>query len=144
MGRLSQALILTASLTTAGCTPARPQAGPPARPARACELSCEPRQGCAELADDLLGARKLMIQCVGQEADRGHLADAHRCFRAARLLESARWWLRTLMVSDEVTRVYQPSPQRHRRFLCSIQRLARCQTSAQVEAAYLDMIQHYP
>jgi len=100
--------------------------------------------GCLSLDNGLVKARALMVSCVGDQASRGHIGRAHRCYRAARLLESARWWLTTLQVPDHINKVYQPSPGRHRAFLCSIQRLGECRTAEEVEKRYQEMIRYYP
>ena len=96
------------------------------------------------LDHDLVAARRIMVKCVGDQAAKGHVARAHSCYRAVRLLESARWWLTTLQVPDLVSRVYQPSPSRHRAFLCSIQQLGKCRTAEEVELSYLEMVRRYP
>ena len=114
------------------------------QPPATCKLACRPSLGCLGLDTDLVKARALMVSCVGDEASRGHISRAHRCYRAVRLLESARWWLTTLQVPDHINKVYQPSPSRHRAFLCSIQRLGRCRTASEVEQRYLEMIRYYP
>lgn len=109
-----------------------------------CVLTCDPARDCSILDHDLVKARQLMVKCVGQQAGKGHVGQAHGCYRAVRLLESARWWLTTLQVPDLVNRVYQPSPSRHRAFLCAIQRLGKCRTVQEVERRYLEMIRYYP
>jgi len=99
---------------------------------------------CPDLDGALVAARQPLLECVGGEARRGHLAGAHRCYRALRLLESARWWLRTLIGQDEMASVYQPSETVRLEFLCRIEQLARARTADEVERLYLDTIRSYP
>jgi hypothetical protein len=81
---------------------------------------------------------------VGREAQKGHLDTAHRCYRALRLLESARWWTRTLMTPDQQLKVYQPPEVIRDDFLCCIERLVQAKTPDEVERLYLEMVKNYP
>ena len=140
-------LLLFSSVLLLGYTPGCSTASDTVRPTPidpVCALTCNPAGGCLGLNRELVAARQIMVSCVGDQAARGHLGRAHSCYRAVRLLESARWWLKTLQVPDMVNRVYQPSPSRHRAFLCSIQSLGKCRTSEDVERRYLEMIRRYP
>jgi hypothetical protein len=101
---------------------------------------------CAGLDAQLVSARQPLLACVGDQARRGHLPDAHRCYRALRLLESARWWLRTILSQeqDELGSVYQPSETVRLEFLCRIEQLAGSTTAQAVERLYIDMIRSFP
>jgi hypothetical protein len=99
---------------------------------------------CAQLDAKLVDARSPILACVGAEARRGNLSAAHRCYRSLRLLESARWWLKTLMNEDELHSVYRPSETFKREFLCRIEELSRAKTAAQVEQLYMKMIRSFP
>jgi hypothetical protein len=141
---LLPALLLPALLLPAlllfGC------AGAATRPASIapCRPRCQAATGCPELDAELVSARRPLLLCVGEEARRGHLAAAHRCYRALRFLESARWWLRTLLGSDEMSTVYQPAESVRVEFLCRIELLVRARTAAEVERLYLDTIRAFP
>ena len=89
-------------------------------------------------------ARRPLLDCVGREASQGNLPRAHRCYRSLRLLESARWWLQTLVGQDELHRVYAPAESIRLEFLCRIEALAAAHTPEQVEALYLNMIRSFP
>lgn len=110
----------------------------------ACRPRCQPGSGCPELDAALVSARAPLLRCVGEAAGHGRLADAHRCYRAIRFLESARWWLQTLLGSDEMSAVYQPAESVRLEFLCRIEQLARARTAAEVERLYLDTIRAFP
>jgi hypothetical protein len=138
---LPNLMLLCAAL---GCSGPDAVVRPTPPPPASCALDCSPSFGCLGLDNGLVKARALMVKCVGDQASKGHISRAHRCYRAARLLESARWWLTTLQVPDHINKVYQPSPSRHRAFLCSIQRLGKCSTATEVEQRYLEMIKYYP
>jgi hypothetical protein len=84
------------------------------------------------------------MQYLGQEAQRGHLNQAHRSYRALRLLESARWWLQTILNENELDPVYQTSETTRQEFLCRIEELTRATTPGRVEAVYMEMIRSYP
>jgi len=99
---------------------------------------------CGTLDARLVDARQPLLACVGREAGHGDLQAAHRCYRALRLLESARWWLMTITGQDELHRVYAPAETVRQEFLCRIESLTRARTPARVEALYLDMIRSYP
>jgi hypothetical protein len=120
-------------------------AAPASRPrSEPCVPSCERTQSCGGLDARLLAARAPLLACVGENARGGRLAEAHRCYRALRFLESARWWLITLTGPDEMSSVYQPSESIRLEFLCRIEQLARAKTAAEVERLYLETIQSYP
>jgi hypothetical protein len=112
--------------------------------ATACRPRCQPGSGCPELDAALVAARSPLLRCVGEAAGHGRLADAHSCYRAIRFLESARWWLQTLLGSDEMSAVYQPAESVRLEFLCRIEQLARARTAAEVERLYLDTIRAFP
>lgn len=116
----------------------------PERPPRSCVPDCHRRASCAELDARLVDARQPLLACVGRAAGHGNLARAHRCYRALRLLESARWWLKTLLGQDELDSVYMPADNIKLEFLCHIEALSRARTAEKVEALYLDMIRSYP
>jgi hypothetical protein len=99
---------------------------------------------CRGLDAELVAARRPLLACIGQEASRGHLSEAHRCYRSLRLLESARWWLETILGQDELETVYQPAETIRSEFLCRIEQLARAKTATEVEQLYLEMIRSYP
>ncbi|MCC6748659.1 MAG: hypothetical protein IT371_13445 [Deltaproteobacteria bacterium] len=102
---------------------------------------------CAqELEARLDEARRPFVACVGDEARLGRLSTAHRCFRALRLLESGRWWLRTLTGEAEtVPTVYGVTREPVRLdFLCRLERLALARSAPAVEERYLEMIRAYP
>jgi hypothetical protein len=128
-------------LVTAACAPSEPirRADPPL-----CTPACQRNMSCAGLDAQLIAARAPLLECVGQEAQRGHLAGAHRCYRSLRLLESARWWLTTLTGRDDLGTVYQPAEMVRQEFLCRIEKLARATTAEEVERLYLDMIRSFP
>lgn len=85
-----------------------------------------------------------MLACVDHQARRGNLQATHRCYRSLRLLESARWWLKTLMSADELQSVYKPSERFKMEFLCRIEQLAKATSASHVERLYLDMIRSFP
>jgi hypothetical protein len=97
-----------------------------------------------ELDARLMEARQPLFACVAERARHGLLAEAHRCYRALRLLESARWWHKSLLDVNEMTRVYQPSETHRQEFLCRIEQLARARTPDEVERLYIEMIRSYP
>lgn len=70
----------------------------------------------------------------------------HRCFRALRLLESGRWWLRTLESHlSTAPPVYATSIASIRReFYCRLERLAEARTPEQVQRRYIEMVRAYP
>jgi len=114
---------------------------------RPCVPACHRAQRCGELDGRLLAARQPLLACIGDEARRGHLSNAHRCYRSLRLLESARWWLASLLGGDEpggIGLVYQPSDTVRLEFLCRIEQLARARSPSEVERLYLDTIRSYP
>jgi hypothetical protein len=90
--------------------------------------------------------RQPLLACVGRATRHGHLDEAHRCYRALRLVESARWWLRTFATEESsLASVYRvPVETVHLDFLCRVRRLAAARTPEAVERLYLDMIQAYP
>ncbi len=131
---------LALALAAQGCcaskgTPAT--AKPPAQ-------DCKVESSYAELDVKLQKLRKKMMDCIGSEARQGHVGTTHQCYRALRLVESSRWWLKTLVMPKNRLPVYQPAEVFRRRFLCSIERLAAAQTPRQVEQRYLEMIRYYP
>ena len=137
-----QAPALTAAalaLPFLACAPVR-SADPP----HPCVPECQRTQRCGQLDSRLEAARQPLLRCIGEEARRGHLSDAHRCYRSVRLLQSARWWLSSLMGVDELSSVYQPSETVRLEFLCHIERLSRARSPAEVERIYLDTIRSYP
>jgi hypothetical protein len=87
-----------------------------------------------------------MLDCVGKHAHAGRLDRAHRCYRALRLIESARWWLRTLASDDALLpNMYRvPVETVRQAFVCRIERLAGARTAAEVEARSLQMVQAFP
>ena len=127
------------ALLVSGCAPVRAQ-----DPSSSCVPECHRTQSCGELDRRLEAARQPLLRCIGEEARRGHLADAHRCYRSVRLLESARWWLGSLMGVDEISSVYQPSETFRLEFLCQIERLSRARSPDEVERLYLETIRSYP
>jgi hypothetical protein len=138
---LTLVLVVASFLLPAAC------ASPPAKPGqppRTCVPDCHRRSSCAELDARLVDARQPLLECVGREAGHGNLAQAHRCYRSLRLLESARWWLKTLLGQNELDSVYMPADNIKLEFLCRIEALSRARTPEKVEALYLDMIRSYP
>lgn len=132
--------VLLTVLVAACSSPAKPiESRPPP-----CNPACLATNSCLSLDDALVDARGPMLACVGREAGRGNLAAAHRCYRSLRLLESARWWLKTLLGQDELHAVYMPSETVKRQFICRIQALTRAKTASEVERLYLEMIRSYP
>ena len=117
---------------------------PPSTTSAPCTPACLRTSSCAGLDARLVDARQPLLACVGEEARRGNLARAHRCYRALRLLESARWWLKTLLGQDELHVVYMPADNIKAEFLCRIEALSRARTPAEVETLYLEMIRSYP
>jgi len=128
-------------LTLGACAPAEPIRRADPSP---CAPACQRDHSCAALDAQLIAARAPLLRCVGQEAQQGHLAGAHRCYRSLRLLESARWWLTTLLDRDEMVTVYQPADTVRQEFLCRIEELARAKTAEEVERLYLDMVRAFP
>lgn len=119
----------------------------PSRPAvKPCSPACARQADCAGLDERLLQARAPLLGCVGRATRHGHLDRAHRCYRALRLIESARWWLRTLNAEDaSLPAVYGVPVETVRLdFLCRLRRLAGARTPEEVERRYLDMIRAYP
>ena len=137
MFRLSALLALI--LAAQGCCASR--ATTPVGPAAA---TCDTTASDTELDAKLQSLRNKMMECIGREAKRGHVGITHQCYRALRLVESARWWLKTLVMPQNRLPVYQPSEVFRLRFLCSIERLTRAVTPRQVEQRYLEMIRYYP
>jgi hypothetical protein len=115
-----------------------------ALPQAHCTPACQKDMSCGDLDGSLLAARAPLMECIGLEAKRGHLGSAHRCYRALRLLESARWWLKSLIAQEEMMAVYHPSESVRQEFLCRIEQLARARRPGEVERLYLDMIRSYP
>jgi hypothetical protein len=138
--RLGPAVLFAMAAGSAACG-AHSHPRPSVKP---CKPECLATSACAELDTQLIEARRPLLKCVGEQARRGNLVGAHRCYRALRLLESARWWLKTLMGTDELHTVYMPSETIKNEFLCRIEALTRAQTPAEVERLYLDMIRSYP
>ncbi len=112
----------------------------PARPPSTCSKTASPQ----ELDLKLEALRKMMMDCIGRQARRGHVGTTHQCYRGLRLVESARWWIKTLVMPGNRLPVYQPTEVQRRRFLCAIERLAAARTPKQVELRYLEMIRYYP
>lgn len=122
---------------------------PKAKPAssKKCVAFCTTDIDCRKQLDDqLVAARKPLLSCVRLNADRGLFLDAHRCYRAMRLLESARWWLETIMMqAPAVPDVYPILADAFRtEFLCKLQRVAAAKNPEQIEQSYLDMVRAYP
>jgi len=122
-----------------GCPAPTPRSIP-----KPCVPECQRTSSCRKLDADLVEARTPLLACVGRQAQHGNLDRAHRCYRSLRLLESARWWLETLMGQDELHKVYSPAESIRLEFLCRIEALSRARTPEQVEVLYLDMIRSYP
>jgi hypothetical protein len=127
-------------LSSSGCCPP-PK---PRKVIKPCTPRCQREGSCAGLDARLVEARQPLLTCVGKRASKGDLAGAHRCYRSLRLLESARWWLKTLMEQDDLHAVYKPSAVVTREFLCQIEALAGAKTAVEVERIYLEMIRSYP
>jgi len=136
-------VICLALLSTAGC-PARAKLDVRATPP--CSLKCKKENNCSRLDAELVNARRPLLRCVGEEARRGHLDRAHRCYRALRLIESARWWLRTLTSDTGILPALYRGPVESMRqeFLCRVEKLATARTPAAVERLYLDIVRAYP
>lgn len=137
---LTAGLLLTLSMLAQGCCP------PPGRtPATPRTLpSCDHNPGYRELDQKLQTLRNKMLACVGREGSQGHVATTHQCYRGLRLVESARWWLKTLVMPENAIAVYQPAERLRLRFLCAIERLARAEDPGQIERRYVELIRHYP
>lgn len=132
-------ILLACPLLLAACPTPHPRPTP-----RHCVPECQRTSSCPALDEKLVEARQPLLDCVGREARRGNLERAHRCYRSLRLLESARWWLETLIGQDALHKVYSPSETIRSEFLCRIEALSRARTPEQVESLYLDMIRSYP
>ena len=136
--------LLLAALSFSACA----AHGSPVTPERSapCTPRCRRENNCHLLDDRLVAGRAPLLACVGQQARRGHLDRAHRCYRALRLIESARWWLRTLAKDDSVLpTVYRvPVETVRAEVLCRLEALAGARTPAEVEQRYLEMIRAYP
>lgn len=132
---------LPALLAAQGCCTTAGQAAPdrPLAP-----VTCTQRSSPQELDLKLEALRKMMMVCIGREARQGHVGQTHQCYRGLRLVESARWWLKTLVMPGNRLPVYQPTEVMRRRFLCAIERLTAARTPKQVERSYLEMIRYYP
>ena len=133
-------LLVLPALILLGACPSPPPKAPP----RPCIPLCHRTSTCAQLDGKLVEARQPLLKCVGREAGHGNLGRAHRCYRSLRLLESARWWLKTLLGPDELHKVYSPSDTIRLEFLCRIEALSRARTPERVEMLYLEMIRTYP
>ncbi|MCB9555470.1 MAG: hypothetical protein H6707_05150 [Deltaproteobacteria bacterium] len=86
------------------------------------------------------------MQCIAVAANKGRLDRAHACYRALRLLESARWWLKTMQASHPaLPPVYhEPNEQRRLEFFCRLERLAEARSPSEVQRRYLAMIRSLP
>ena len=133
-------LLFLSAFSAMGCAP-KPL---PRSPASSCTPRCSGDRGCGDLDGKLIAARQPLLQCIGHQASRGHLAEAHRCYRSLRLIESARWWLKTLSSPNELDAVYQPSEKMRQEFICRIEKLTQAKTPAEVETLYLEMIRAFP
>jgi len=129
------------ALAAQGCCT---NSGRPAAPAGPPTAACSKAASYYELDLKLQTLRKKMMDCIGREARQGHLGTTHQCYRALRLVESARWWLKTLVMPQNHLSVYQPTEVFRLRFLCSIERLTAAKDPKQVEQRYLEMIRFYP
>jgi hypothetical protein len=110
-----------------------------------CLPICHEQQRCNQLDDKLVEARRPLLQCVARQGEQSHLGTAHRCYRALRLLESARWWLRTLMAERDSLRVYRvPSETARLNFLCLIEKLAQATKPREVERIYSEIVRSFP
>ena len=109
-----------------------------------CAPAC--RRNYDGLDEALLRARKPLLRCVALQGRRSNLHEAHICFRALRQIESARWWLDTLIGDTGwAPRVYRaPSESALRRFFCAVALLARAETAEEVERRYLEVVRAYP
>ena len=136
--------ICLAGILFAGC-PAkskitlRPPPGP-------CLPRCKKNNSCDALDAQLVNARRPLLLCVGDQAKRGKLDRAHRCYRALRLIESARWWLRTLTSDTGILPALYRGPVETMRqeFICRVEKLSRARSAAEVEQLYLDIVRAYP
>jgi hypothetical protein len=107
---------------------------------------CNTIEQCPELDERLVSARQPLFKCIATEAHAGRLDKAHRCYRALRLIESARWWLRTLTADrGELPSVYRTPVETFRNeFFCRIERLSTAAQPELIEQRYLDVIQAFP
>jgi hypothetical protein len=140
-----QAKLLCGVFLLSAC-PTRGPSSPATEARPPCTPQCRRDHTCHLLDDKLVAGRAPLLDCVGREARRGHLGRAHRCYRALRLIESARWWLQTLTSEDPVLpTVYRvPVETVRSEFLCRLEILARARTPVEVERRYLEMIKAYP
>jgi len=132
--------ITIVALSTSSCC-----ATPQRKTTPHCETACLKRS-CADLDERLLQARQPLLDCIAREGRRSHIGQTHRCYRALRLIESARWWLRTLNASLGIMPpVYKvPTESLRQEFLCRIERLAAARTPHEVQRRYLEMVAAYP
>ncbi|MCA9670499.1 MAG: hypothetical protein KC503_33110 [Myxococcales bacterium] len=146
MTRLALVAALASAVASAAGCPAPPQ--PPKSPTSVpCPVpSCRAKGTCDKLDDLLVASRKPMLDCIAKHARAGRLDRAHRCYRALRLIESARWWLRTLASDDALLpNIYRvPVEAVKQAFVCRIERMAQANTPPEIEARYLEMVQAFP
>lgn len=132
-------------ILSAGCS-SQPKPAVAKPQPKLCIPRCHRNKTCDELDAKLVAARQPLLRCIGREADHGRLANAHKCYRALRLIESARWWLRTLTSEDGIMHsIYRVSVEPLRlNFLCQIERLTRARRPAEVEKIYLEIVRSFP
>lgn len=113
---------------------------------RPCVPRCQKIGSCGQLDTALRAAKKPLLACISRAGASMDVGRTHRCYRALRLLESARWWLRTLDAELGVMpKVYRiPVETIRQEFYCRIERIGAARTAEQVERRYLEMVRSYP
>lgn len=135
-------LMLLPMLVVTGCCARAP------RPTtdKPCIPRCQKTGDCTQLDAALQRTKKPLLACISRAGAAMDVGRTHRCYRALRLLESARWWLRTLEAELGVMpKVYRiPIETIRQEFFCRIERLGAARTAREVERRYLEMVQSYP
>lgn len=133
-------LLITVLGPWCGCaTP--PSAKPTAPP---CQPRCERDRSCAALDEALLSARSPLLACVARAGAKSDLATTHRCHRALRLIENARWLLKTVQGETGFAPPVYNAPVSRREFFCRIEALAAARTAPEVERRYIALVRAYP
>ncbi|MBW2732542.1 MAG: hypothetical protein JRH20_09120 [Deltaproteobacteria bacterium] len=109
-----------------------------------CRPQCERMRSCKSLDERLLAARRPLLACVARAGAKSDLASTHRCHRALRLIENARWLLRTVQADGDFTLPVYNAPLSRRSFFCHVEHLAAAPTAQAVEQRYLALVRAYP